>query len=81
MPGMALEASWAARLPEDVIMRHTLSWMAMSMRIEMKMAKAKAAPIWAVKVAVCVMKLPGPMAEVAMRKIAPRMALRLTFTG
>ena len=60
-------------------MRHTLSWMAMSMRIEMKMAKAKAAPIWAVKVAVCVMN-PGPIAEVAMRKIAPRIALRLTLT-
>ncbi|GEK67809.1 hypothetical protein PDE01_13290 [Paracoccus denitrificans] len=33
------------------------------------MAKAKAAPSFAVKVAVWVMK-PGPMAEVAIRKIA-----------
>ncbi len=51
----------------------------MSMRIEMRIAKANAAPICAVNVAVWVMN-PGPIAEVAMRKIAPTMALRLIFS-
>src|SRR5699024_4948390 len=63
---------------EEVIMRQILSWMARSMRIDARIAKAKAAPICAVNVAVCVMK-PGPIAEVAMRKMAPTMALRLIF--
>ncbi|GAB3456355.1 hypothetical protein GCM10027519_12810 [Kineococcus endophyticus] len=40
------------------------------MRIDSRIAKANAAPSVAVKVAVWVMK-PGPMADVAMRKIAP----------
>ncbi|GAA3404009.1 hypothetical protein GCM10011577_25450 [Pseudarthrobacter polychromogenes] len=39
------------------------------------MAKAKAAPIWAVKTVVWVMK-PGPMALVAIRNMAPRRAVR-----
>lgn len=72
---MALFASSPARLPDEVIMRQTFSCTAMSTRIEMRIANAKAAPIVAVNVAVCVMK-PGPMALVAMRKIAPMTALR-----
>src|SRR3712207_7057169 len=42
----------------------------MSMTIETAIAKANAAPSWTVNVVVWVMK-PGPMAEVAMRNIAP----------
>ena len=55
--------------------RHTFIWTATSMRIETRMANANAAPIWTVNVAVCVMK-PGPMAEVAMRNMAPSSAVR-----
>ena len=50
--------------------RQTFSWTAMSTRIETRIAKAKAAPSWAVKTVVWVMK-PGPMALVAIRNIAP----------
>ena len=72
---MALLASSPARLPDEVIMRQTFSCTAMSMRIETRIANAKAAPIVAVNVAVWVMN-PGPMALVAIRKIAPITALR-----
>ncbi|GHC23961.1 hypothetical protein GCM10010082_15450 [Kushneria pakistanensis] len=44
------------------------------------MAKAKAAPIVAVKVAVWVMK-PGPTAEVAIRKTAPISEARRDLTN
>lgn len=72
---MALFASSPARMPEEVIIRHTFSCTAMSTRIETRIAKANAAPIVAVKVAVWVMN-PGPMALVAIRKMAPITALR-----
>ncbi|MEQ3641673.1 MAG: hypothetical protein ABNH17_15785 [Paracoccus sp. (in: a-proteobacteria)] len=52
-------------------MRQMFSWTTKSIRIEARIAKAKADPIRAVKVAVWVMK-PGPMADVAIRKIAAR---------
>ena len=58
-----------ARMRVRVTIRQTFSWTTKSMRIEARMPKAKAAPMVAVKVAVWVMK-PGPMAEVAMRKMA-----------
>ena len=64
-----LPSSWARR-PLTPITRHTFSCSAMSMTIETAIAKANAAPSWTVKVVVWVMK-PGPMAEVAMRNIAP----------
>jgi hypothetical protein len=64
-----LPSSWARR-PLTPITRHTFSCSAMSMTIETAMAKANAAPSWTVNVVVWVMK-PGPMAEVAMRNIAP----------
>ena len=73
--GMALLASSPARLPDEVIIRQMFSWTAMSTRIDTRIANANAAPIWAVNVAVWVMK-PGPMALVAMRKMAPMTALR-----
>jgi hypothetical protein len=50
--------------------RQAFSWSAMSMTIETAIAKANAAPSCTVKVVVWVMK-PGPMAEVAMRNMAP----------
>ena len=43
----------------------------MSKRIDTKMANAKAAASWSVNATVWVMK-PGPMAEVAIRNMAPR---------
>ena len=50
--------------------RQTFICSAMSTTIDTAIANAKAAPSWTVKVVVWVMK-PGPMAEVAMRNIAP----------
>ena len=57
------------------MMRQTFSWTAMSTRIDTTMAKANEAPIWTVNSVVWVMK-PGPMALVAMRNMAPSMAVR-----
>ena len=74
-PGRRRLASSWARSPETPRTRQTFIWIAMSTRIETTIAKAKAAPSSMVKVVVWVMN-PGPMAEVAMRNIAPRMALR-----
>ena len=54
--------------------RQTFIWTAMSTRIETRIAKANAAPSSAVKAVVWVMK-PGPMAEVAIRNMAPRRAV------
>ncbi len=48
----------------------------MSMSTDTSNAQAKAAPSWAVNVAVWVMK-PGPMALVAMRNMAPSSAPRV----
>ena len=62
-----------ARSPDTHKTRQTLSWIAMSTRMLNKIAKAKAAPIWTVKTDVWVRK-PGPIAEVAMRNMAPAMA-------
>ncbi|BAB98400.1 hypothetical membrane protein [Corynebacterium glutamicum K051] len=74
-PGITvLPSSWA-RISETPMMRHTFSCTAMSMRIDTRIANAKAAPSWLVKTAVWV-RNPGPMAEVAMRKMAPIRALR-----
>src|SRR3954454_13806841 len=64
-----LPNSWARR-PDTPMTRHTFSWRAMSMTIETAMPNAKAAPNCTVKAVVWVMK-PGPMAEVAIRNIAP----------
>ena len=76
MPGStALPSCWALS-PETPMTRHTFSCTAMSTRIETRIAKAKAAPSWTVKLAVWVMK-PGPMALVAMRNRAPRIAWRV----
>ena len=50
--------------------------MAMSTRIETRMAKANAAPICTVNTVVWVMN-PGPIALVAMRNMAPREAAKL----
>lgn len=69
-----------ARSPETPTTRQTFIWMAMSTRIETRIAKAKAALSSTVKLVVWVMK-PGPMAEVAMRNIAPSRALRLLARG
>ena len=55
-------------------------WTAMSTRIDARMAKANAAPSATVKFVVWVMN-PGPMAEVAMRNMAPRRALRPAALG
>ena len=75
-PGTAWFASSWARSPETPTTRQTFSWTAMSTRIETRIANANAAPSWTVNVVVWVMK-PGPMALVAMRNMAPRMAVRL----
>ena len=72
-PGRTVLPSSLARRPETARTRHTLSCTAMSTRIDRRMANAKAAPIWTVKTEVWVRK-PGPMAEVAMRNMAPAMA-------
>src|SRR3954467_15555808 len=64
-----LPNSWARR-PDTPMTRHTFSWRAMSMTIETAIANANAAPNCTVKAVVWVMK-PGPMAEVAIRNIAP----------
>ncbi|WP_231747759.1 hypothetical protein [Auraticoccus cholistanensis] len=64
-----LPSSWARR-PETPITRHTFSCSAMSTRIETRIAKANATPSWTVKAVVWVMN-PGPMAEVAIRNMAP----------
>src|SRR5699024_6035147 len=70
--------------PETPRTRQTFSWMAMSTRIDTRIAKAKAAPNWTVNTLVCVMK-PGPMALVAIRNIAPivvaRVARRLALAA
>ena len=71
-PGSTELASSLARRPDTPRMRHTLSWMTMSTRIDSKIANANAAPIWTVNTDVWVRK-PGPMADVAMRKMAPTM--------
>ena len=60
--------------------RQTFSWIAMSKRIDTTIANAKAAASWLVKATVWVMK-PGPMAEVAIRNMAPRNLLRPTSVG
>ena len=54
----------------------TFNCTAMSRRIETTIANAKAAPSLPVNTAVCV-RNPGPMALVAMRKMAPRRAVRV----
>ncbi len=69
-PGSTLLARSCARRPEMPMIRQMLSWIAMSTRTETKMAKANAAPRVTVKVVVWVRK-PGPMAEVAIKNIAP----------
>jgi hypothetical protein len=56
--------------------RQTFSCTAMSTRIDTSTANANAAPSRAVNVVVWVMN-PGPMAEVAIRNIAPSTAPRL----
>src|SRR5699024_10507199 len=73
--GIALLARSPARLPEPATIRQTLSWTAKSMITEARIANAKEAPSVWVKVAVWVMN-PGPIAEVAIRKIAPSTAPR-----
>lgn len=55
-----------------------LSWTTTSVRIEERMAKAKAACSFSVNTAVCVKK-PGPMAEATMRKAAPKRTLTVFF--
>ena len=52
----------------------------MSMMMAMTMIRARAAPCWAVNVEVWVRK-PGPMAEVAIRKAAPKSTERLGFAA
>ena len=75
-PGITrLPSSWA-RIPDPPITRHTFNCTAMSRRIETTIANAKAAPSLPVNTAVCV-RNPGPMALVAMRKMAPRRAVRV----
>lgn len=74
-PGSTFPANSCARRPEIPMTRHTFSCTAMSTRIEIRMANAKAAPSCTVKTVVWVMK-PGPMALVAMRNMAPNRALR-----
>ena len=71
-PGNTELASSLARSPDTPRMRQTLSWITMSTRMDSKIANANAAPICTVKTEVWVRK-PGPMAEVAMRKMAPTM--------
>ena len=74
-PGNAwLARSWARR-PETPMMRHTLSWMAMSTTTETRITQAKAAPSCTVNVVVWV-RNPGPIADVAIRNIAPRKPAR-----
>jgi len=55
--------------------RHRLSCTAMSTTIDSAMAQANAAPSWTVIAAVWVMN-PGPIALVAIRKMAPSTAER-----
>ncbi|MNT33106.1 hypothetical protein D3C72_1690180 [compost metagenome] len=66
---MAVFARSDARIRVNVTIRQTFSCTTKSMRMEARMPKANAAPSVAVKVAVWVRK-PGPMAEVAIMKIA-----------
>ena len=66
---MAALAISEARMRVSVTIRQMFSCTTKSIRIDARIAKANAEPSFAVKVAVWVMK-PGPMAEVAMRKIA-----------
>ena len=53
------------------MMRQMFSWIAMSTTIEIRIAQANAAPSCTVNVVVWVRK-PGPIADVAIRNIAPR---------
>jgi hypothetical protein len=76
---MAALATSEARMRVSVTMRQMFSCTTKSMRMEARMPKAKAAPSFVVKVAVWVMK-PGPMAEVAIRKIAAISAERRDLT-
>ena len=58
------------------ITRQTFICTAMSMMIETRIANPNAAASWLVNTAVWVRK-PGPMAEVAIKKIAPIRMLRV----
>ncbi len=69
-PGRTRLPSSCARRPLTPMTRQTFSCSAMSTRIDTAMANANAAPSSTVKAVVWVMK-PGPIAEVAMRNIAP----------
>jgi hypothetical protein len=64
-----LPSSWARR-PETPMIRQMFICRAMSTRIDTAMAKANATPSSTVKAVVWVMN-PGPIAEVAIRNIAP----------
>ena len=74
-PGSTVLPKVLARMPVTHKTRHTLSWIAMSTRMDSMIANAKDAPICTVKTEVWV-KNPGPMAEVAIRNMAPAMAPR-----
>ena len=79
LPGSAALASADALRRDSAIMRQTLSCTTKSMRTDARMPKAKAAPSFVVKVAVWVMN-PGPMADVAIRKMAAMIDDRRDFT-
>ena len=66
-------------MPVSDTMRHPLSCTTKSIRTDARMPKAKAAPMVAVNVAVWVMN-PGPMADVAIRKMAATSDERRAFT-
>lgn len=70
-PGSTLLATSCPRMPLIVMTRHTFICAPISMTIDARMAKAKLAPNFSVNTAVCV-KNPGPIADVAMRKTAPK---------
>ena len=78
LPGIALFAISEARMLVTVMTRQILCCTTKSMTIEANIPNAKAAPIVAVKVAVCVIK-PGPIADVAIKKIAAINDERLFF--
>ena len=79
LPGSAALASADALRRDSAIMRQTLSCTTKSMRTDARMPKANAGPSFVVKVAVCVMN-PGPMADVAIRKMAAMIDERRDFT-
>ena len=58
------------------MIRHTFSWVMAWIRMVPRITNPKLAPSFPVNTVVCVRK-PGPMAEVAIRKAAPRRTLTL----